>query len=335
MEGVFEGVVNTKQVLRCGHNAGIDSEELLAKAGVSSTALENLLGQISYQDHHRIETECHRIAGEASIGLHQGFLLPEEDFGIIAKAVYSKPTVFGALQMAMRLVSTYNNYAHPLIEIQGETARLRLSQTLSEDYGRAGRSEYHLNIFRATLQNTTGKNQVFSEVRFRHKAKTAMSEYERIFQAPVSFGCLADELVFPADLISLPSATASSADPDQIQRKMEEVIADFPNGEILGKIVRGYLWENLTGTAPTVESTADALKIRPRTLQYRLRREGTGFHELLEEVRRDKTVALMAGKRPTLDDLAYQLGYSEPRAFQRAFRRWTSTTPSQFRLNQR
>ncbi len=73
--------------------------------------------------------------------------------------------------------------------------------------------------------------------------------------------------------------------------------------------------------------TASGLGISARTLQRRLRENGTSFSAVLEELRRELSGELLADKKLAVSDVALLLGYSEPSAFQRAFRRWRGVSP--------
>ena len=68
-----------------------------------------------------------------------------------------------------------------------------------------------------------------------------------------------------------------------------------------------------------------------RTLQRRLKEEGTSFGELLDWLRRGMAQAYLADDQISISEVSYLLGFSEQSAFQRAFKRWTGSTPVQFR----
>ena len=91
--------------------------------------------------------------------------------------------------------------------------------------------------------------------------------------------------------------------------------------------------ESMDGTPPTLERTAHALGMSPRTLRRRLADEGTTFSNLLAEVRRDLAQRYLGDRALSIAEVAFILGFSEASAFHRAFRRWTNTTPRQFRLS--
>jgi AraC-like DNA-binding protein len=72
-----------------------------------------------------------------------------------------------------------------------------------------------------------------------------------------------------------------------------------------------------------------------RTLQRRLSDLRTSFQEVLDLVRFDLARAYLKDARLDVSQVAYLLGYSELRAFDRAFRRWADLSPSEWRSNAR
>jgi AraC-like DNA-binding protein len=82
---------------------------------------------------------------------------------------------------------------------------------------------------------------------------------------------------------------------------------------------------------PTIETVAHDLHTTARTLQRRLHGEGTSFTQVLDEVRREMALSHMRGRRATIDEVAFLLGFEKPTSFHRAFKRWTGVTPGEFR----
>ena len=91
------------------------------------------------------------------------------------------------------------------------------------------------------------------------------------------------------------------------------------------------LLENLGQTTITADSVAKALAMSRRTLTRRLSEEGTSFRGILDEVRAELARALLQDRSLSVGDVAFFLQYSEPAAFHRSFRRWTSQTPQRYR----
>jgi AraC-like DNA-binding protein len=98
--------------------------------------------------------------------------------------------------------------------------------------------------------------------------------------------------------------------------------------------VRRLLATPLPENDMSIEVVAQRLAMSPRTLQRRLAEERTSFDVLREEMRRQVGETYLADPTLSIGELAFLLGFSEPGAFHRAFKRWHKTTPQAFRKRQ-
>ena len=78
-------------------------------------------------------------------------------------------------------------------------------------------------------------------------------------------------------------------------------------------------------------AVARALGIGVRSLRRRLQEEGASFVDLADETRATLAKQLLAQDDQGIEQAAYELGFADPSAFHRAFRRWTGMTPREFR----
>jgi AraC-like DNA-binding protein len=91
------------------------------------------------------------------------------------------------------------------------------------------------------------------------------------------------------------------------------------------------VWSLLGDGPPTLKHVAAALRMPARTLQRRLAAEGTSLLREIEEIRKTMAIAVLRDHSMAIADVAFLLGYSEPSTFFRSFKRWTGSTPRQFR----
>ena len=94
--------------------------------------------------------------------------------------------------------------------------------------------------------------------------------------------------------------------------------------------VEGVIEPLLGAGEVSIDRVARELGMSRQTLYRRLKGEGTTFEELLDAKRRQLAVRYLALDRSSVKAAAYKLGFSDPAAFSRAFKRWTGTSPSQF-----
>ena len=85
---------------------------------------------------------------------------------------------------------------------------------------------------------------------------------------------------------------------------------------------------------PDLEAVARHLHVSPQTLRRHLREEGTSFQALKDELRRDIAIYHLGRADLSLQAIAEQLGFSEPSAFHRAFKKWTGLTPGAYRAQE-
>ena len=74
-----------------------------------------------------------------------------------------------------------------------------------------------------------------------------------------------------------------------------------------------------------------ALARSARSLQRQLAAAGLSYQQVLDNTRREAAHVYLSNPTLSTGEVAYLLGYSEPAAFHRAFKRWHGTTPRMFR----
>ena len=90
----------------------------------------------------------------------------------------------------------------------------------------------------------------------------------------------------------------------------------------------------LVDNTPKIELVAEAVGTSVRTLQRRLSEINTTFSDVLEKVRLKKAKQLINQSGFSLNDIAFELGYSDQAHFTRAFRRWTGVSPGTYQSQQ-
>jgi AraC-like DNA-binding protein len=169
------------------------------------------------------------------------------------------------------------------------------------------------------------------EVRFRHPAPADVTAHRAFFGAPVSFGCELDELAFTLEQLALPLPKADLQLGEYLRRTASDALSARGSQEDLESKLRELLARDLQSGVCDVRAVARRLATSERTLRRRLEEKGLTFRDVLDATRRDLAKGYLRDRRIPLSEVTFMLGFSEPSAFHRAFRRWTGMTARAWR----
>jgi AraC-like DNA-binding protein len=151
-------------------------------------------------------------------------------------------------------------------------------------------------------------------------------------QAPASWNGVA----FPRDMWRLPLRRREPALRRVLEGHARELSARAPaTVDSVSARVRAVLAARLGRGEPSVAAVARQLAVAPRTLQRRLAAEGVSYQQLVDVTRRETAQRLLTDASLAVAEIAYLLGFSEPSAFHRAFKRWVGVTPQEYRTRRR
>src|SRR6185295_13335937 len=120
-----------------------------------------------------------------------------------------------------------------------------------------------------------------------------------------------------------------------LERHVAEIAARHPAGKDIVTDVQRALTARVADGDTRLQSVARQLGASPRTLQRRLTAAGVRYQDLLERVRCQAAEKYLAESALAIGEVSWLLGYSEPSAFHRAFKRWRGLSPQAFRRQMR
>lgn len=314
--------------------AGVQVEALLGAANLDSALFAGPDIHLLHSQELRLWGEAARMSGDDDFGLHLAeWVAPrsEELFDILCFALRSSPT----LGDHYRRVARYMRLVHPGVRVSlEEEARVaRLVHSHRREPALPSRQPVEAFFALALLLGRRAVGEEFTprEVCFRHARPARVREHERLFGAPVRFGCPRDELVVDGAHLERKPLHAEPLLLALLDRQLDGMLAIQPERDGLLELVQSAMRDELPDREPSVASVAAKRHMSPRSLQRRLREEGTTFAELLEELRRDLALRYLRDPRIGIAEVGFLLGFRDVTAFHRAFRRWTGTTPASYR----
>jgi AraC-like DNA-binding protein len=265
-------------------------------------------------------TEC------AHLGLLAGRMWHLADLGLVGDVTRNAPTVGEALR-------TLTVYQH-LNSSGGLAFLMRRAGTVDFGYaiyhpGIVSADQFYDAVLAASfnfLRELCGPGWSASEVFLPHAAPQDAEAYRRLFKVHPRFNAEFCAVRFSESWME---RRVDGCDPARRRRGLRRV-QRLGAAPLVDQVFRALRILLLHGTA-SGDDVARMLSMHRRTLNRRLKSEGTTFQRVLDEVRFEVACQLLGDSDIALDDVAATLGYAGVSPFMRTFRRWAGTTPGRWR----
>jgi AraC-like DNA-binding protein len=304
-----------------------DRARVLAAAGFQAAQLSDPDQLLDLEGVLRLTRAAAEVTGDDVLGLHLGERWEIGGLGVLSYAVLNAPTVETALRNFERYGRSHLQGGGIRFHQGGREARLTYELAVADRELARQHVESAAAVGVRILRRLAGDDFRPRSVAFGHRRPADVAEHQRIFGCPVSFGHPKNiEIVFDAAVLELPVEGADRALLPLVERHLDELLAKRGDDAWLGQ-VRSAVAQSLCDGSPTIRRIAKQLGTSVRTLQRRLDERGVVFKDLVAETRREIAQRYLAEGTANLTEIAFLLGYSELSAFDRAFRRWTGSTP--------
>ncbi|WP_078283010.1 AraC family transcriptional regulator [Mycobacteroides franklinii] len=309
---------------RCGW----DVEAMLGAAAVSPTLLAEGRSRVTTDQAGVLFRELWRQTDDELLGL--GLTpVPRGTFRLLCYALINAPDLGAAIQRFADFKRAVPGIPPLTVAVRGNTA------TLSIDLSKI---EQPVDLLIDTLLAMThrflgwaiGKRIPLHRVEVPYAERAEVDDYDLIFGAPMVFSADQPTLVFDRDNLSAPVVRDEGSLDDYLRHAPASVITYRSYATSTASQVRLLLAQGLTGNWLSFDEIAATLTMSPQTLRRKLRDEGTSPREIKEEILRDAAITSLVRGEETVAALSRRLGFSEPSAFSRAFRRWTGSPPGSY-----
>jgi len=164
-------------------------------------------------------------------------------------------------------------------------------------------------------------------IRFTHAEPSYRVEYDRIFGVPLVFGSSMNAILFGQELFSVRMPQPNQYLSGLLTERAEALLEKLEDSKSMRGRVESLLIPILQTGEANMEAIARKLALSRQTLFRKLKAEGVTFEQVLDELRHKLALEYLNGKNVSVNETAYQLGFSDPAAFSRAFKRWTGASP--------
>ena len=315
-------------LLSYAEEQGLDRISLLGKSGISDEQLDDPDSRIATRSMTRLWQVLIDELQDPLLGLHAARTVSVKQMGLVGYTMQHSMSLGDALGRLGRYQRILSEAVRFDLRSNGEEFEIRWTTHPSLVSLRAP-IEVSMTLLLRASRELTGVPVTPLRLEMPMRQPDDLSEYRAEFACPMFFDSENSSMTFSAGDLELPTVTPDETLVGYLDELAE--IAASPldaNKDSTATAVRRTLWSLLPSGRPSVWHTAREMGVSVRTLQRRLGEEGSSFSAVLDGLRRDISEELLGEGDRSVADIAFLLGYSEPSAFHRAYRRWRSAPPS-------
>ncbi|NJR38360.1 MAG: AraC family transcriptional regulator [Leptolyngbyaceae cyanobacterium CSU_1_4] len=338
MQEATFSVAIVRDIVQYATAQGVAVNDLCCAARIDPAWLEDPDRQVAGEVLKHLWWEAIAQTGDPNLGLHIGEAFDLAAIGIVGYVLLNCKTygqVLEKLSQYTRLFSQGIAIRHCVSAgwVHCDCAIVGNVKNYLQDEPRHPIESTFAALVTAT-QQLTGNRLKAHAIWFQHPRPADDSEHERIFQTTVQFSQPINRIIFPETCLNWSVRSANTNLLSVFELHANTMLSAQTHPQSYRQKVIAAIDQQLQGEVPPIEAIAHSLMLSVRQLQRELQTENTSYQKLLDETR--KEIALNQLKIPTtsIHDLAFLLGFSEPSAFHRAFKRWTGQTPYRYRLIQ-
>jgi AraC-like DNA-binding protein len=317
--------------LECTERAGVDRTEFLTAAGFEAARLDDLDGHISLEEYDVLQDLALDLTGDPSFALRMGDEAKFAVFDVVTHVVAQASTLRDALAACLRFQPIMSDAPPSTISEKGDTATVRWNIVRSTPRGEQARAELALAGLMRLVRYFAGACALPLRVSFEHAPPPHRSEYTRIFGGRERFRQPFNGMTLERSMLDREQIDRHPEHYDLMRSRAEHELHRHQVALGHADRLRGYLVAHIDGRRPSMTASARALEMSVRSLRRRLTEEGASFRGLVDEARAVIAQRMLDDASRSIKETAHAMGFSDPTAFHRAFRRWTGKTPKRYR----
>lgn len=328
-----------KAVLLQARTFGKDVDALISAAGFSYNPLDaDAAGTASVEQYSRLCLALFRSIDDESGGILSGVATPLGGTRMLAYSMINCRNLEQALLRAMEFNASCRERGESLVvhalerDSDKKTARLNYLSGDATQRGLQGSALCSLAMWMRFCAWLVDQPLEILAAGCASERPSKRAGLDHFFHCPIEFSQPCNWVEFADAALQLPI----KRDESELERFLKfapyhVVIKPLVTDQGIAARIRRLLGDDFRSEMPGFDELAHQLNMSERTLRRRLDREGTSYQRIKDTVRREAAIAYLENPEMTVSDVAELLGFSDPSAFHRSFKRWTGRSPGDYR----
>ena len=306
---------------------GIPCDAWFAGLGITYQQVNDPSIRVSYRQARTIVSRALKVIRDPGLGLIVGRYQTVGSFGLLGLAMMTSRN-FGE---AMKVGIDNHKVSGSLLDVDMDFLD---EQTVAvQAWPRCGEVELVPflceELFSSCLsfaRELVGPKLVPLRLELTYPAPSYANEYNEIFQCDVRFGAQHNRILVDTSWLEHPLPGYNALTSKQaLSLCHQQLRGTDRSDEIVGSVER--LLRSRLREHPRLTEVAKTLHLSERSLRRKLADSGRIFREIHDRVRAERALELLHAGQLSVAEIGIELGFSDPREFRRAFKRWTGMPP--------
>ena len=310
---------------------GVERHKLLEQIEVDEKILENPDNYISCIELGKAMQVATELTGDPNFCLENGQNFEPGNLNVVGYLIANAPTLRRAYEMKLRYKQLIGEGVYWKVEETQEHLIINFDLVKELDAYKRYTTESCLASLVSFKRRLLGKQVNPLAVYLNYPRPEGVIGYESFFKCDVHFNAEKSKVVYPASLLDEKIVHSNAELFSMFQNYADDFLDRFTRKNSISRKVSKLLLEFIPQNRASLENVAEKFAVSARTLQRRLKNEGQTFNEILGNVRRELASRHLQNTELSIAEISYLLGFSEPSIFHRTFKKWTGSTPRDYR----
>ncbi|MEO0625465.1 MAG: AraC family transcriptional regulator ligand-binding domain-containing protein [Bacteroidota bacterium] len=264
-------------------------------------------------------------------GVRVGQQMVIEDYGVLGLSWRTCSRVGEIFKRSDRYFNLLSNTFVWQIQEEGDVSHVILRRE-AHRRGMELSTEASLSATVVVLQAMSEKDICPVQVSFKHHPPKDLSSFDMAFKCPILFNWPQYAISYKTEDLNLRTAKADASINSYLLQQVEEKTKGIKiPGSKLVRDVEALIQDALPTGIPGLDHISTLMAMSSRTLTRRLSEAGVSYRDLIKQTQENMAKEMLRDNTRSIGEIAFLTGFSEQSAFNRAFKKWTNLTPSEFK----
>lgn len=316
-------------VCRTIEASGADHQKILNEIGIDKTLLHDPSARLPTQQMTQLWRRAVALTGDDAIGLKVANFVQPTSFNALSFSLLVSESLSDAWSRVKRYYSIISNVLEMDIEHGSQESALCFNKLPGKHYADEAIDAFMATSYLMALQVSHGRIKP-TRLILERRQPFDPKPFQQLFSCPIDYGANGNRIYYSNQDLRQPFPSANR----ELALKNDEAIHSYflaLSQPSFSKKVSEEIAIAMTLGNPDRDTVARTFHMSSRSLQRKLREEGTSFSEQVELFRRELAQKYLSSPQLSILEISFRLGFKDPSNFTRACKRWYGVSPLQYR----